>query len=84
MASHGFDDDDFDIVDANEWNQYDSYAMRRAPQHTQIHMTQQMTTKVADRNPEAEAEAAESAEVTVEGSTGLDLTGQTPLKTRPS
>ena len=28
-------------------NQYDSYAMRRAPQHTQIHMTQQMTTKVA-------------------------------------
>ena len=39
---------------------------------------------VADRNPEAEAEAAESAEVTVEGSTGLDLTGQTPLKTRPS
>ena len=47
MASHGYDDDDFDIVDANEWNQYDSYAMRRAPQHTQIHMTQQMTTKVA-------------------------------------
>ena len=47
MASHGYDDDDFDIVDANEWNQYDSYAMRRAPQQTQIHMTQQMTTKVA-------------------------------------
>ena len=41
MASHGYDDDDFDIVDANEWNQYDSYAMRRAPQQTQIHMTQQ-------------------------------------------
>ena len=47
MARHGYDDDDFDIVDANEWNQYDSYAMRRAPQQTQIHMTQQMTTKVA-------------------------------------
>ena len=45
MASHGYDDD-FDMVDA-EWNQYDSYAMRRAPQQTQIHMTQQMTTKVA-------------------------------------
>ena len=26
---------------------YDSYAMRRAPEKTQIHMTQQMTTKVA-------------------------------------
>ena len=47
MARHGYDDDDFDIVDADEWNQYDSYAMRRAPQQTQIHMTQQMTTKVA-------------------------------------
>ena len=41
------DDDDFDIVDADGWNKYDSYAMRRAPQQTQIHMTQQMTTKVA-------------------------------------
>ena len=47
MARHGYDDDDFDIVDADEWNQYDSYAMRRAPQQTQIHMTQRMTTKVA-------------------------------------
>ena len=47
MARHGYDDDDFDIVDADGWNQYDSYAMRRAPQQTQIHMTQQMTTKVA-------------------------------------
>ena len=46
MASHGYDDD-FDIVDADGWNQYDSYAMRRAPQQTQILMTQQMTTKVA-------------------------------------
>jgi len=26
---------------------YDSYAMRRAPQQSSIHMTQQMTTKVA-------------------------------------
>ena len=34
MASHG-------------WNQYGSYAMRRAPQQPAIHMTQQMTTKVA-------------------------------------
>ena len=34
MASHG-------------WNQYDSYAMRRAPQQPAIHMTQQLTTKVA-------------------------------------
>ena len=30
-ARHGYDDDDFDIVDAGGWNQYDSYAMRRAP-----------------------------------------------------
>ena len=47
MARHGYDDDDFDIVDADGWNQYDSYAMRRAPQQPSIHMTQQMTTKVA-------------------------------------
>ena len=47
MARHGYDEDDFDIVDVDGWNQYDSYAMRRAPQQTQIHMTQQMTTKVA-------------------------------------
>ena len=46
MASHGYDDD-FDIVNADGWNQYDSYAMRRAPQQPSIHMTQQMTTKVA-------------------------------------
>ena len=47
MARHGFDDDDFDIVDADGWNQYGSYAMRRASQQPSIHMTQQMTTKVA-------------------------------------
>ena len=48
MSRHGYDDDDdFDIVDADGWNQYDSYAMRRAPQQPSIHMTQQMTTKVA-------------------------------------
>ena len=47
MARHGYDDDDFDIVDADGWNQYDSYAMGRAPQQPSIHMTQQMTTKVA-------------------------------------
>ena len=41
MARHGYDDDDFDIVDADGRNQYDSCAMRRAPQQTQIHMTQQ-------------------------------------------
>ena len=42
MASHGYDDD-FDIVD-----EYDSYAMRRSgPTQQTIHMTQQMTTKVA-------------------------------------
>ena len=47
MANHGYDDD-FDIVDADgSWNQYDSYAMRRAPQQTAVHMTQQMTMKVA-------------------------------------
>ena len=46
MVSHGYGDD-FDIVDADgSWNQYDSYAMRRAPQQPAIHMTQQMTTKV--------------------------------------
>ena len=47
MSRHGYDDDDIDIVDADEWNQYDSYAMRRAPQQPSIDMTQQMTTKVA-------------------------------------
>ena len=47
MARHGYDDDDFDIVDVDGWNQYDSYTMRRAPQQPSIHMTQQMTTKVA-------------------------------------
>ena len=48
MSRHGYDDDDdFDFVDADGWNQYDSYAMRRAPQQPSIHMTQQMTTKVA-------------------------------------
>ena len=48
MARHGYDDDDdFDIVEADGWNQYDSYAMRRAPQQPSIDMTQQMTTKVA-------------------------------------
>ena len=31
MSRHGYDDDDFDIVDADGWNQYDSFAMRRAP-----------------------------------------------------
>ena len=41
------DDDDFDIVDADGRNQYDSYAMRRAPQQASIHMTQQLTTKAA-------------------------------------
>ena len=46
MASHGYNDD-FDIVDADGWTQFDSYAMRRAPQQPAIHMTQQMTTKVA-------------------------------------
>ena len=47
MSRNGYDDDDFDIVDADGWNQYDFYAMRRAPQQPSIHMTQQMTTKVA-------------------------------------
>ena len=47
MSRHGYDDDDFNIVDADGWNQYDFYAMRRAPQQPSIHMTQQMTTKVA-------------------------------------
>ena len=47
MVRHGYDDDDFDIVDADGWNQHDSYAMRRAPQQPSIHMTQQMTTKEA-------------------------------------
>ena len=39
--------DGTNIVDAYGWNQYDSYAMRRAPQQTQIRITQPMTTKVA-------------------------------------
>ena len=48
MARHGCDDGgDFDIVDADGWNEDDSYAMKRAPQKPSIQMTQQMTTKVA-------------------------------------
>jgi len=46
MARHGYDDD-FDIVDTDGWNQYDSYAMRRAPQQPSIDMMQQVTRKVA-------------------------------------
>ena len=46
MASHGYDDD-FHIIDADGWKQYDSYAMRRASQQPEIHMIQQVTTKVA-------------------------------------
>ena len=38
MSRHGYDDDDdFDIVDADGWKQYDSYTMRRAPQQPSIH-----------------------------------------------
>ena len=51
MARHGYDDDDFDIVNADGWNHDDSYAMRRAPEQPSIHMTQQMTTKVAIDEP---------------------------------
>ena len=39
MARHGYDDDgddDLDIVDADGWNQFDSYAMRRAPEQPSI------------------------------------------------
>ena len=43
-------DDDIDIVDADGWNQYESYTMRRASQQGQTHMTQQMTAKVAPAN----------------------------------
>ena len=44
MASHGYNDyDDFDMVEA----EYESYAIRRAPQQSTVQMTQQMTTKVA-------------------------------------
>ena len=47
IASHGYNNyDDIDIVD-DGWNA-ESYAMRRStPQSHTIHMTQQMTTKVA-------------------------------------
>eukprot|EP00435_Cladocopium_sp_Y103_P019129 s520_g4.t1 len=45
MTSHGYDyDDDFGIVE----DTYESYAMRRgSPSQIPVHMTQQMTTKVA-------------------------------------
>eukprot|EP00435_Cladocopium_sp_Y103_P057054 s30_g19.t1 len=45
MTSHGYYyDDDFDIVE----DTYESYAMRRSsPSQIPVHMTQQMTTKVA-------------------------------------
>ena len=48
MASDGCNDyDDFDIVDADCYNQSESFAMRRAPQQNTVHMIQQLTTKVA-------------------------------------
>ena len=31
MARHGYDDDDFDIVDADGWNQYDSCNEKSTP-----------------------------------------------------
>ena len=48
MSSHGYNDyDDIDSVD-DGWNDHDTFAMRRSnPQPSTIHMTQQMTTKVA-------------------------------------
>ena len=48
MSSHGcIDNDDIDIVD-DGWNAHDAFAMRRSnPQSSTIHMTQQMTTKMA-------------------------------------
>ena len=47
MESHGHSEfDDFDIVDV--WQTHEAYALRRGhPQWSTIHMTQQMTTKVA-------------------------------------
>ena len=47
MDSHGYNEfDDIDIVD--DWQTHEAYALRRGnPQSTNIHMTQQMTTKVA-------------------------------------
>jgi hypothetical protein len=45
VTRHGYDDDDFDIVDAMDGINM-THAMRRAPQQPQIHMTQQMTVKV--------------------------------------
>ena len=47
MESHGYSEfDDIDIVD--EWQTHEAYAMRRGTQQSStIHMTQQMTTKVA-------------------------------------
>ena len=48
MSSHGYNDfDDIDIAD-DGWNAHGAFAMRRStPQSSTIHMTQQMTTKVA-------------------------------------
>ena len=45
MTSHGYNHeyDDFDIVEA----EYESYAVGRASQQSTVHMTQQMTTKIA-------------------------------------
>ena len=48
MSSYGYNEyDDIDIVD-DGWNAPDAFALRRSnPQSSTIHMTQQMTTKVA-------------------------------------
>ena len=55
MTSNGYEDD-FDVVDDDSsWNQYESYAMRRGPQQTAVHMTQQMTTKVVRHTMEGPA-----------------------------
>ena len=48
MSSHGYNDyDDIDIVN-DGWQAHDAFAMGRGnPSSNTIHMTQQMTTKVA-------------------------------------
>ena len=49
MEGHGYEEDGYEIEnDDGSWNQYESFAMRRGGNYPQgqIHMTQQMTTKI--------------------------------------
>ena len=73
MESHGYTEfDDIDIVD------HEAFAMRRGnPQTTNIHMTQQMTTKVA---PAYDGRTKVSSHSKTPKTTGATLPNWKPIK----